>query len=292
MQHKAHYECGPSEATTERDDTRYAEQESSCAAWSSYDKTKHAGRLWHTAQVHALRQPVEAMAPRTPIPLIQVDPALGGVNQTKTKLHNRCACLARDASLFACARLCHTAARRTHPCFHGGQGVVASCALTHCSIGRVAPRADAVPCLAPLPAGIQIFRPSPQSRKATSSALRPWTGRVRACAVRNTFLRRTNHRHAAAGGQIKDSDDASDIKHVDLSQVHYLSGPIRVEDSAGAPARPGDLLCVEICDLGPFPGDEWGFTGALGSDSVRQSNTRSATSQSDSSSLPCRHLRP
>jgi len=33
------------------------------------------------------------MAPRTPIPLIQVDPALGGVNQTKTKLHNRCACL-------------------------------------------------------------------------------------------------------------------------------------------------------------------------------------------------------
>lgn len=97
---------------------------------------------------------------------------------------------------------------------------------------------------------------------------------------------------AAAGGQIKDSDDASDIKHVDLSQVHYLSGPIRVEDRAGAPAQPGDLLCVEISDLGPFPGDEWGFTGALGSDSVRQSNTRSATSQSDSSSLPCRHLRP
>ena len=65
------------------------------------------------------------------------------------------------------------------------------------------------------------------------------------------------------GGQIGDNDDASDVRDVDLTRVHYLSGPIDVHDAAGAPAQPGDLLCVEICNLGPLPGDEWGFTGAL-----------------------------
>lgn len=25
----------------------------------------------------------------------------------------------------------------------------------------------------------------------------------------------------------------------------------------------GDLLCVELCNLGPLPGDEWGFTGTF-----------------------------
>lgn len=124
-------------------------------------------------------------------------------------------------------------------------------------------------------------------------------------------------------------------RHVDLSQVHYLSGPIRVTDADGVPAKPGacmmsmmaargrrpgvvvqsisnslcavltcahercvraagglqcyalwpragfrgcvdalnahggdpwvtgagDLLVVELCNLGPLPGDEWGFTG-------------------------------
>lgn len=31
------------------------------------------------------------------------------------------------------------------------------------------------------------------------------------------------------GGQIKNSDDADDIRDVDLSRCHYLSGPIAVE---------------------------------------------------------------
>lgn len=31
-------------------------------------------------------------------------------------------------------------------------------------------------------------------------------------------------------------------------------------DKEGTPAKPGDLLAVEICNLGPLPGDEWGFT--------------------------------
>ena len=46
-----------------------------------------------------------------------------------------------------------------------------------------------------------------------------------------------------------------------LLQVHNLSGPFRVEDGKGQPAMPGDLLVVEILDLGPLEGHEWGFTG-------------------------------
>ncbi|XP_058765400.1 uncharacterized protein LOC131638865 isoform X2 [Vicia villosa] len=65
------------------------------------------------------------------------------------------------------------------------------------------------------------------------------------------------------GGAIKDDNSALDIKLVDLSNVHYLSGPIRVVDNEGLPALPGDLLAVEICNLGPLPGDEWGFTATF-----------------------------
>ena len=39
---------------------------------------------------------------------------------------------------------------------------------------------------------------------------------------------------------------------MDLSQVHYLSGPITVEG-----AQPGDLLKVEFLNLGPLDDDEW-----------------------------------
>ena len=58
------------------------------------------------------------------------------------------------------------------------------------------------------------------------------------------------------GGQIGDNDSANDIRDVDLTQVHYLSGPVAVEGAA-----PGDLLVVDILDIGPLPGSEWGFTG-------------------------------
>ena len=37
-------------------------------------------------------------------------------------------------------------------------------------------------------------------------------------------------------------------------------------DKAGLAAQPGDLLVVEICDLGPLTGDEWGFTGIFDRD--------------------------
>jgi formamidase len=60
------------------------------------------------------------------------------------------------------------------------------------------------------------------------------------------------------GGQIKNDDCSDDVKNVDLSQVHYLSGPIEIEG-----AEPGDLLKVEFLELGPLDGDEWGFTGTF-----------------------------
>ncbi|XVF17545.1 hypothetical protein REPUB_Repub10bG0132600 [Reevesia pubescens] len=41
------------------------------------------------------------------------------------------------------------------------------------------------------------------------------------------------------GGVIKDDDSATDVKFIDLSTVHYLSGPVRVLDRDGIPAKPG-----------------------------------------------------
>jgi formamidase len=58
------------------------------------------------------------------------------------------------------------------------------------------------------------------------------------------------------GGQIKYDNNASDVRDVDLTKVHYLSGPIAVEG-----AEPGDLLVVDILDIGSLPTSEWGFTG-------------------------------
>lgn len=58
------------------------------------------------------------------------------------------------------------------------------------------------------------------------------------------------------GGQIKNDDTANDIRDVDLTKVHYLSGPIGVEG-----AEPGDLLVVDILDIGTLAESEWGFTG-------------------------------
>jgi formamidase len=57
-------------------------------------------------------------------------------------------------------------------------------------------------------------------------------------------------------GQIANNDSAADIRDVDLTVPHVLSGPIAV-----AGAEPGDLLVVDILDIGLLPGSEWGFTG-------------------------------
>ncbi|MGD9991270.1 acetamidase/formamidase family protein, partial [Pseudonocardia sp.] len=64
-------------------------------------------------------------------------------------------------------------------------------------------------------------------------------------------------------GQIGNNDSANDVRDVDLSGAHMLSGPIAIEG-----AEPGDLLVVDILDLGPVPqevgdapGQGWGYTG-------------------------------
>lgn len=58
------------------------------------------------------------------------------------------------------------------------------------------------------------------------------------------------------GGQIKNDNNAADVRDVDLSQVHFLSGPVGIEG-----AEPGDLLEVDILDIGAFSNSLWGFNG-------------------------------
>lgn len=57
-------------------------------------------------------------------------------------------------------------------------------------------------------------------------------------------------------GQVGNNDDPSDIKYVNLNRVHVLSGPVHVNG-----VEPGDLLVVDILDIGAFAEHEWGFNG-------------------------------
>ncbi|WP_344680317.1 formamidase [Saccharopolyspora taberi] len=66
-------------------------------------------------------------------------------------------------------------------------------------------------------------------------------------------------------GQLGNNDSANDVRDVDLDLTHMLSGPIGVQG-----AEPGDLLVVDILDLGPVPqetggapGQGWGYTGVF-----------------------------
>jgi formamidase len=65
--------------------------------------------------------------------------------------------------------------------------------------------------------------------------------------------------------QLGNNDSANDVRDVNLDVTHMLSGPIGVEG-----AEPGDLLVVDILDLGPVPqqvgdapGQGWGYTGVF-----------------------------
>ena len=60
------------------------------------------------------------------------------------------------------------------------------------------------------------------------------------------------------GGQIGNNDSADDMRHVDLTKIHYLTGPFEIET-----AEPGDILIVEIQDVQPFQDQPWGFTGVF-----------------------------
>ncbi len=60
------------------------------------------------------------------------------------------------------------------------------------------------------------------------------------------------------GGFIKNNDSADDVRDIDLSIVHFLSGPIGVKG-----AEPGDLLVVDLLDVGPLKESLWGFNATL-----------------------------
>ncbi|KAI0122327.1 formamidase [Daldinia grandis] len=63
------------------------------------------------------------------------------------------------------------------------------------------------------------------------------------------------------GGQIGNNDSADDIRNVDLTRCHCLTGPFEIEG-----AQPGDILLVEIMDVQPFQDQPWGFTGVFHKD--------------------------
>jgi formamidase len=58
------------------------------------------------------------------------------------------------------------------------------------------------------------------------------------------------------GGFIQNNDSADDVRDIDLSTVHYLSGPVGVHG-----AEPGDLLVVDLLDIGAKQDSLWGFNG-------------------------------
>lgn len=64
-------------------------------------------------------------------------------------------------------------------------------------------------------------------------------------------------------GQVINDDSSNDIRDMALERCHVLSGPIGIRG-----AEPGDLLVIDILDLGPvpqsvgdLPGQGWGYTG-------------------------------
>jgi formamidase len=58
------------------------------------------------------------------------------------------------------------------------------------------------------------------------------------------------------GGDVHNDDCADDIRDCDLSVAHFLSGPVGVHGAAR-----GDLLMVDLLDIGAKPERPWGFNG-------------------------------
>ncbi|KAI1332234.1 formamidase [Xylariaceae sp. FL0255] len=100
------------------------------------------------------------------------------------------------------------------------------------------------------------------------------------------------------GGQIGNNDSADDIRNgmlgsieltrndlmyqVDLTRVHYLTGPFKVED----------VLLVEIMDVQPFQEQPWGFTGSNGGGFLDELYPSAAKAIWDFEGISCtsRHL--
>ncbi len=56
--------------------------------------------------------------------------------------------------------------------------------------------------------------------------------------------------------QVRNDDGTDDIRDMNLDPCHMLSGPFAIEGLA-----PGDLLVVDIVNIGPFEEQPWGYTG-------------------------------
>lgn len=100
-------------------------------------------------------------------------------------------------------------------------------------------------------------------------------------------------------GQVVNDDSANDIRDMSLARCHVLSGPIAIRD-----AEPGDLLVIDILDLGPvpqsvgaLPGQGWGYTGisprsTAEASSPTTSPTRTRPSGTSTDSRLCRGTSP
>ncbi|KAI0091273.1 Acetamidase Formamidase [Irpex rosettiformis] len=78
------------------------------------------------------------------------------------------------------------------------------------------------------------------------------------------------------GAQIGNNDNSDDVKNVDLTKIHNLTGPVAVDG-----AEPGDCLVVDILDVRPFDKMPWGYTGIFelengGGLFAREFNSRAA----------------
>ncbi|RLV87871.1 hypothetical protein JA9_002702 [Meyerozyma sp. JA9] len=60
------------------------------------------------------------------------------------------------------------------------------------------------------------------------------------------------------GNQIGNNDSADDLRNVDLTRIHYLSGPFDIEG-----AEPGDCLVIELKDVQPLERQPWGYSGVF-----------------------------
>ena len=77
-------------------------------------------------------------------------------------------------------------------------------------------------------------------------------------AVQCHAIKVTHTDQASSPGQIGNNDSADDMRNVDLTKIHYLTGPFEIDT-----AEPGDVLALEIQDVQPMQEQPWGFTGVF-----------------------------
>src|SRR5690606_1670537 len=58
------------------------------------------------------------------------------------------------------------------------------------------------------------------------------------------------------GGPTNNADAATHTRHGNPAPRHHLSGPVGVTG-----AGPGDIIVVDILDIGVFDDERWGYTG-------------------------------